>query len=812
MSSTRKVLRIFLASPGDLQDERRIIGKVVDEFNDSWADTLGYQIELMGWEDTIASYGRPQHIINQEVDRCDLFIGMIWRRWGTPPDSEGRFTSGFEEEFQRAIDRRERDGSPEISLFFKQISDDFMVDPGEDLKKVVQFREKMIREKKILFQDFPDVQKMEVLSRRRITAYVQQVRVMDESGEPNEAGTKPADSNSDKANDKTRNAESSPLSAEGFAFLESLVDRISREEAMKDLSAFDIARFRLLANSLSKPGNEEMDLGVHDINILFSARAEGKKLGRREISCLARLGLQYIGDGNVPLWSWYSDLMDSGLDVALLSSWLGVDDDEKVGAIRVLGALARKLPTNDEPIKRERFLDTWFSEDSSARLRSAALEYLAKNGTAEDYQVAEKEYDRSDRGTSHEALECMIDILLRTGQGTSPQQLVLESQFESLNSDTLQAVLKGFDNLENETLLLGLEHRNVQVRLQTLKILLERDVLTHEMAERLSKDSDALVRNEAITVLVKLGRSLAEEEIEKILARPDGSDSKGKAIFERYKVEVLKKRPEPGLTKEIEVSLMYNDPPYFARAERYFAKYTEELRRDIDDCFKGYYEERVRRTQAILGDQATGLLLPVNDLEDFYRKRLTRQGLDILCRAGNRQDLQRVRGNLQSGYAGTSKGDVEYLRKHGEWEDISLLARADPLYLRDSLLGGYENFHDQVARAILAMSRGHSIAILLVLDMPATILKKTIELCAESRFSNISDDALLGLLDHELADVRKAASIKAVRAFSARRIKSILDGYIGRDKYRYYNVIHWLDLGASMPRDEARRVARTVAG
>ena len=164
MPSTRKILRAFLASPGDLQDERRAIRDVVVEFNESWADELGYQIELLGWEETVSGYGRPQHLINQEVDRCDLFIGMIWKRWGTPPSGSGEFTSGFHEEFERAMARRERGDSPEISLFFKIISDDFMEDPGDDLKRVLEFRDQIISEKKILFQKFRTVHDVEGFS------------------------------------------------------------------------------------------------------------------------------------------------------------------------------------------------------------------------------------------------------------------------------------------------------------------------------------------------------------------------------------------------------------------------------------------------------------------------------------------------------------------------------------------------------------------------------------------------------------------------------------------------------------------------
>ena len=73
---------------------------------------------------------------------------------------------------------------------------------------------------------------------------------------------------------------SSPLSVEGLTFLESLVDKFGQEGAMDGISEYDIARFRLLANSISKPGNQEMNLGVHDINTLFSGHSGGCSTGR----------------------------------------------------------------------------------------------------------------------------------------------------------------------------------------------------------------------------------------------------------------------------------------------------------------------------------------------------------------------------------------------------------------------------------------------------------------------------------------------------------------------------------------------------
>jgi hypothetical protein len=45
---------------------------VVDEFNKSWAEHLGYHVELVGWEDTASGFGHPQDIINQDLERCEL--------------------------------------------------------------------------------------------------------------------------------------------------------------------------------------------------------------------------------------------------------------------------------------------------------------------------------------------------------------------------------------------------------------------------------------------------------------------------------------------------------------------------------------------------------------------------------------------------------------------------------------------------------------------------------------------------------------------------------------------------------------------
>src|SRR5688500_5287070 len=100
---SRKILTIFVASPGELTAERQILRYVVEQINLTVARALGWHVDLLGWEDTLPGIGRPQSKINPDVDRCDLFVGILWQRWGS---QTGVYSSGFEEEFERAKTRR----------------------------------------------------------------------------------------------------------------------------------------------------------------------------------------------------------------------------------------------------------------------------------------------------------------------------------------------------------------------------------------------------------------------------------------------------------------------------------------------------------------------------------------------------------------------------------------------------------------------------------------------------------------------------------------------------------------------------------
>src|SRR6266404_9379491 len=98
-------IKVFIASQGDLAVERAAFKEVIDQLNDGFGDGAAVKFDPLGWEDTLATTGRrSQEVINLEVDRCDVFVLAMHRRWGQDaPDSA--YSSYTEEEFHRAYDR-----------------------------------------------------------------------------------------------------------------------------------------------------------------------------------------------------------------------------------------------------------------------------------------------------------------------------------------------------------------------------------------------------------------------------------------------------------------------------------------------------------------------------------------------------------------------------------------------------------------------------------------------------------------------------------------------------------------------------------
>ena len=117
-----KKLRIFAASPSDVAGERTKLETVVDSLK-PMADYLGLTLEVIDWRAVVPDTGRPQQVIFDQLEPTswDIFIGILWHRFGTPPgakDKTGKdYLSGTEEEFKTAYELWKQYGKPRIVLY-----------------------------------------------------------------------------------------------------------------------------------------------------------------------------------------------------------------------------------------------------------------------------------------------------------------------------------------------------------------------------------------------------------------------------------------------------------------------------------------------------------------------------------------------------------------------------------------------------------------------------------------------------------------------------------------------------------------------
>lgn len=809
MAGTRRFVKVFLASPSDLAEERKVAKAIVDDFNSQLADALGYQVELVGWEDTLPGVGRPQAIINRDLDGCDLFIGMLWKRWGTPPGTEP-YTSGFEEEFNRSMSQNAREGRPEINLLLKDLDAASLADPGDHLKKVIAFKEQVFAEKKLLAVTFADVRDFEGKFRRCIQGYVIALAEKDKASESEKDQAPLAETQTTLASEPRP---TTPLSVEGAIFLRNFLTTAEKATDEHPLAADDVARFRLLSIIAAVHGNDQQLLGSHDANLLFKARTKFE-FGRRELNGLLGNCLAHLKHENVPLWHWVAAVEGFKNNILPLYSVIGTTD-QRVGALKAMRLIAEPI-VEDKHFGRKEMILQWFAEATETAVRVAALEYLSECGQPPDLPYITAEFARNETQTTSVAANAIIRITLRNDRRAALEALYT-LQPSTVKQDLLDALFSLDAEFDNEILLRGLSHRNVLVRTTVVSLLQKRQALVASVAEPLLNDSDAEVRYEALRALVASGRSYSVEQAKTVLVRnspPTGlaglmmspADTDGEAVLERY-IEQFFDSLTIAQLEEKSRSDIFDQNAYFTLIRREFRLRGDDLRKAVanqfEDRFESLLEEMIKR----YGTQ-TELIEKIRSLGKYLRSKFTREGLDIICSRLDAADLPLVRTMLESGGVDYSATDLRYLAKFGQWCDIPLvIASLDrPEYGRKHAsilsIAGSTKYED-AARTVYALGK-HRLNDLLATTMPGYLLARIIPLIPDKAFQGLADADIVPLMRSETEGVRKLASLKYVRAFPRRRIKQFLENYMAADQF-YYNVIHWFDFGVSVPRERMLR-------
>lgn len=136
------VFKVFLSSPNDVKDDRDAVEQMILDFSKKTEKDYGIKLVPLVWEKHVAhGPGRPQEKANKLVKKCQVYIGFLGKRFGSPT---GLMESGTEEEFTKAFLKWEDQKCPDMRFFFKEVQINPRTDDMAQTQKVIDF-EKRIR-------------------------------------------------------------------------------------------------------------------------------------------------------------------------------------------------------------------------------------------------------------------------------------------------------------------------------------------------------------------------------------------------------------------------------------------------------------------------------------------------------------------------------------------------------------------------------------------------------------------------------------------------------------------------------------------
>jgi len=138
---TTYTYHVFLASPGDVGEERQHVRRFFERYNRHHARLWNVRFEVIDWENyATIGVGRPQELITQQTlekyrDSLALVVGIMAQRFGMPT---GEAESGTEEEFNWALESNLGSSWPEIKWFFRRVEKFVAPADPEEIAKALQ--------------------------------------------------------------------------------------------------------------------------------------------------------------------------------------------------------------------------------------------------------------------------------------------------------------------------------------------------------------------------------------------------------------------------------------------------------------------------------------------------------------------------------------------------------------------------------------------------------------------------------------------------------------------------------------------------
>jgi hypothetical protein len=765
-------LVVFVASPSDVQDERAAVRTVAERLENSIGLSLGLRIRVAGWEQVPPGYGRPQGQINQLVDSCDIFIGILNTRWGT---ESGTHSSGFSEEFDRAVARFGTSGSPEIGMFFKVVPQSQRDDAGPQLKKVLNFQQRILSDHLLLYKSFNDTfdferQLTDLLLTHAAKAILSSVAGPDSpSGAPpvealNIGAVASSDSNM-AANASTSLDDAQSQVAEMLEVYSALIRGIPND------SPLDNDRLLLFALTVSRG----ILLPTHEANRLYNRRSELKLLVGEQRQWLRSMAADCSHDREfrvIPGWSVVGKEA-----VALSASGLLGDSELSVvaGSLKLLSSIEYRsrhlLPdlfTDLESGDQNKVLERWNRLFASPVTNMAATAYLSTVATSGDYPLLNALTEEIPDENGRNNIRVLIQAISRDFSGlvasiaasSYPPQWQVDKLMMAVQSLSKQDLLRlitadaaaNIDRLRSAAVAQLIENEQIDAEVITA-------VLTGKDEETASVIVDAAFqRDDASSIFLAALESL-----------PDGErEGRWRRTWSSVAPRILAATRSP---EELEGMSQWNAIAWEARLYQDHGKAEVAVRAMLEsdqDSWEASLPDAVREAMS------------ENDLISFIYANNIEAALRYLSR------LPEV-----------SDGDLDLIRSRLTSAQWSIPSEAAQSLSQFKISGDAQLIFDATVTAN-ALNRERMLAAALAMgniEVIEAAIKNAEDSTAASVIpflSRLDDAGLTSLLTHSAGQIRIAASDELTRRLSSDQIESLLDEYTARE-HHYYNVVVVLD-------------------
>lgn len=798
MAYSRKIIRVFIASPGDLGSERHIARDVATEINQLLGDTFGAQIEMVGWEETIGTMGRPQELINRDLIRCELFIGIIWKRWGTPPDIAGRYTSGFEEEFNLAKELYSKNKKPQLSMFFKSVSDDLLRDPGPDLQKVIGFKNELIEKKEILFMSFLDEKEFERKLRKTLISYMEGLRQLELLSQEDNASQSPSDG---LIETKPLKLEVSKyFENETIDFLKETINSIEFNGVGKLLS-HQIAFFRLLGLALKKGDNSETFLGAHDANLIY-LHSDNYSIGPNEKGGLILSGIDNYSDHNVPIWKWLD--LDKNEDTLLAYSIISKGKN-RANSINILLALNRPLSSTFD---RKVVFEQWFKDDSTKSVKVSALKYLSNHGINDDLGLIRDEISKHDTSTNDIAIEAMIGIVSRESVFDA-FDIVLQYQPANVNDNLVSFFRENSAHLTFDQLKGAVISDCEVVRTLAFDILQQEYKIDGDLIDEIFKSEFIDVKSKLLIYMAKDDYINAKTLAKTWLVYKDNKGLIVNESYDRFLNETMHYESVEHIKKRLESELRFDGFPLLALAKKGLDVYTNTVRETIsDDCEKQY----MSILEKYSGNDSESAIATFSQIEGGIKQRICILYADWIASKLDKKELELMRTFLRSEHAMLTNNLITYFSRFGDWSDVLELVKFDKSN-KWSLIGGKSSISlikSLLCNSIVKLSSG-KVSELLMLNIDANLKKVIIARLTKASINKLSTDEIIRLMNDGNSSIREAICLKYINCAPKERIVHIQSEILSKETY-FYNVVHWLDMGVSLKKEWSINASNRLLG